>query len=99
MNVEACQLVCGARGRRQGLAGLRADAPSEARSADGERAGRRPPAHTAAGPTRRPEHQRGHKHHHQLGGPPPTGTPSSPAHQHPQRNEAVTGFPATASAR
>ena len=27
------------------------DAPSEARSADGERAGRRPPAHTAAGPS------------------------------------------------
>ena len=26
------------------------DAPSEARSADGQRAGRRPPAHTAAGP-------------------------------------------------
>ena len=33
-----------------GLAGLRADAPSEARGADGERAGRHPPAHTAAGP-------------------------------------------------
>ena len=32
-----------------GLAGLRADAPSEARGADGERAGRHPPAHTAAG--------------------------------------------------
>ena len=41
---------CGARGRRRGLAGLRGDAPSEARSADGSRAGRRPPAHTAAGP-------------------------------------------------
>ena len=40
---------CGARGRRRGLAGLRDDAPSEARSADGSRAGRRPPAHTAAG--------------------------------------------------
>ena len=35
----------------QGLAGLRGDAPSEARSADGSRAGRRPPAHTAAGPS------------------------------------------------
>ncbi|WP_314770106.1 hypothetical protein, partial [Actinomyces bouchesdurhonensis] len=52
-----------------------------------------------------------------AGGPPPTGTPSSPAHtnkQHgtqksgaatsiatstPQRGEAATGFPATASAR
>ena len=31
---------CSARGRWQGLAGLRDDAPSEARSADGERAGR-----------------------------------------------------------
>ena len=36
------------RGRR-GLAGQRANAPSEARGADGSRAGRRPPAHTAAG--------------------------------------------------
>ena len=35
----------------EGLAGLRDDAPSEARSADGSRAGRRPPAHTAAGPS------------------------------------------------
>ena len=34
---------CGARGRWRGLAGLRDDAPSEARGADGERAGRRPP--------------------------------------------------------
>ena len=41
---------CGARGRWQGLAGLRADAPSEARCADGERAGRRPRAHRAARP-------------------------------------------------
>ena len=41
---------CGARGWR-GLAGLRGDAPSEARGADGSRAGRRPPAHTAAGPS------------------------------------------------
>ena len=44
------RLGSGAWGRRQGLAGLRDDAPSEARGADGERAGRRPPAHTAAGP-------------------------------------------------
>ena len=40
----------GAGERRQGLAGQRVDAPSEARGADGSRAGRRPPAHTAAGP-------------------------------------------------
>ena len=33
---------CRARGRWQGLAGLRGDAPSEARGADGSRAGRRP---------------------------------------------------------
>ena len=33
----------------RGLAGLRGDAPSEARGADVSRAGRRPPAHTAAG--------------------------------------------------
>ena len=39
----------GAGGRWRGLAGLRGDAPSEARGADGSRAGRRPPAHTAAG--------------------------------------------------
>ena len=37
-------------GRRRGLAGLRGDAPSEARGADGSRAGRHPPAHTAARP-------------------------------------------------
>ena len=61
---------CGTRGRRRGLAGLRDDAPSEARSADGSRAGRRPRAHQAARPSRahhaggrarrRPEHQRRH---------------------------------------
>ena len=44
--------ICrGAGGRWRGLAGLRGDAPSEARGADGSRAGRRPPAHTAAGPS------------------------------------------------
>ena len=49
--VEGAGGTCrGAGGRRRGLAGLRDDAPSEARSADGSRAGRRTPAHTAAGP-------------------------------------------------
>ena len=43
---------CGARGRRQGLAGQRVDAPSEARGADGSRAGRPPRVHQAARPTR-----------------------------------------------
>ena len=48
--VEGAGGTCrGAGGRWRGLAGLRGDAPSEARSADGERAGRHPPAHTAAG--------------------------------------------------
>ena len=76
---------CGAGGWRQGLAGLRGDAPSEARSADGSRAGRHPRAHRAARPTqttRHPEIRRGDKHRH----------------QHPT-TEAATGFPATASAR
>ena len=41
---------CGARGRWRGLAGLRDDAPSEARGADGSRAGRRPRAHKQPGP-------------------------------------------------
>ena len=41
---------CGARGRRRGLAGQRVDAPSQARGADGSRAGRRPPACQAARP-------------------------------------------------
>ena len=46
---------CGARGRWRGLARLRDDAPSEARGADGERAGRRPRALRAARPdTTRP---------------------------------------------
>ena len=73
---------CGARGRRQGLAGLRGDAPSEARGADSSR---------AAGPTgthsgrahRRPEHQRSHKQQHTARtargrpGPPAPGTPAA----------------------
>ena len=45
-------ICCGARGRWRGLAGLRDDAPSEARGADGSRAGRRPRAHQAARPSR-----------------------------------------------
>ena len=50
--VEGTGGACrGAGGRRRGLAGLRDDAPSEARGADDSRAGRRPPAHTAAGPS------------------------------------------------
>ena len=55
---------CGARGRWRGLAGLRDDAPSGARGADGERAGRRPRAHQAA----RPDES----------GPTAPGTPAAP---------------------
>ena len=51
---DTCGIAVGtgrhARGR-QALAGQRGDTPSEARSADGSRAGRRPPPHTAAGPS------------------------------------------------
>ena len=51
---------CGGGGRWQGLAGLRDDAPSEARGADGSRAGRRPSARQGARPhskvRRCPEH-------------------------------------------
>ena len=52
---------------REGTAGLRNDAPSEARGADGSRAGRHPRAHTAARPHsrafRHPDHQRDIKQH------------------------------------
>ena len=51
----------------QGLAGLRTDAPSEARGADGERAGRPRGGRKSVGATNNAER------------PPPTGTPSSPA--------------------
>ena len=55
---------CGARGRWRGLAGLRDDAPSEARGADGERAGRRPRAHKAARTDEKcpPSHHRSQLH-------------------------------------
>ena len=88
---------CGARGRWRGLAGLRGDAPSEARSADGSRAGRRPPAHTAAGPDGAQntsgaasnklnrEFRLCRRRGRLAGGPPPTGTPSSPAHSRIRR--------------
>ena len=42
---------CDTRGRQRGLARLRGDAPSEARGADGSRAGRRPRARQAARPS------------------------------------------------
>ena len=48
--VEDVRGICRSAGVRRGLAGLRDDAPSKARGADGSRAGRRPSAHTAARP-------------------------------------------------
>ena len=76
---------CSAGGRRQGLAGQRVDAPSEARSVDGGRAAahghtkqpRPTRAHQAARPhnrvLHRPEHQRRHQHRpeHQRRNTPP----------------------------
>ena len=83
--VEGAGGTCrGAGGRRRGLAGLRGDAPSEARSADVSRAGRRPPAHTAAGASGARNTRGATQQHH---------------NKHPQRNEAATGCPATASSR
>ena len=69
---------CGAGGRWQGLAGLRDDAPSEARGADGERAGHRPPACQAARP------------HSPAPQPGPTARPHSPA---PRQGATVPGAP------
>ena len=102
---------CGARGRRRGLAGLRVDAPSGARGADGSRAGRRPRAYQAArphwcegrrrdlprcrwavaGPGRasRRRAERSSRRGRRAGGPPPTGTQSSPA----QTDRAAPGTP------
>ena len=77
---------CSARGWRQGLAGLRGDAPSEARSADGSRAGRHPRAHRAARPTQTNNTAPRNQARRQASPPAP-------------HNEAATGFPATASAR
>ena len=64
---------CGARGRWRGLAGLRDDAPSEARGADGSRAGRRPRAHRAARPSRACQAARPDKAH---------AAPGTPVGQH-----------------
>ena len=48
-------------GPEEGQAGLRDNAPSEARSADGERAGRRPRVHQAARPSKHNEAARPHR--------------------------------------
>ena len=64
---------CGARGQWRGLAGLRDDAPSEARGADGSRVGRRPRAHRAARPSRACQAARPDKAH---------AAPGTPVGQH-----------------
>ena len=89
------RLGSGAWGRRQGLAGLRDDAPSEARGADGERAGRRPQA-----PTRRQarEHKlRGRqagssRSGRQAGG--PNGRAAATRHQHAEHAHTTRPGPA-----
>ena len=63
----------------RGLAGLRADAPSEARGADGERAGRPRGGRRSVGATSN-NSRRGRR----AGGPPPTGTHSGRAIRHPE---------------
>ena len=83
----------------EGTGGLRGAAPNEVRT----------PSLAGGRARRRPEHQRGHKHQHaartargraaahrhtQRPDPPAPGTPVGP-----QRNEAATGCPATASSR
>ena len=68
---------CGAGGRWRYLAGLRDDAPSKARGADGSRAGRRPAAHTAARPIKS-----GHT---------APGTPAAPQATKTPEPEAVPG--------
>ena len=84
------RLGYGAWGRRQGLAGLRDDAPSEARGADGERAGRDADAEQAARDADAEQAGR-------AGGPPPPGTNTQntriqrgrdPLHQTAQRTPA-----------
>ena len=60
-------------GPEEGLAGLRDDAPSEARGADGSRVGRRPRAHRAARPSRACQAARPDKAH---------AAPGTPVGQH-----------------
>ena len=76
---------CGARGRRRGLAGLRADTqPRKRRRCGGCRRVRRarlrhPWAGAGPGRASRRRAERSSQRGRLAGGPPPTGTPSSPA--------------------
>ena len=72
---------CGARGRRRGLAGQRVDAPSQARGADGSRAGRRPRRSPAQQSTRGTRNASGatsnnERRGRRAGGPPPARRPA-----------------------
>ena len=91
-NRAACPtgLGCSARGRRRGLAWLRGDAPSEARGADGSRAGRRPPTHTAARPIKASHAAAGTPAGSRAGRRPPTHTAARPI----KASHAAAGTPA-----
>ena len=85
---------CGARGRRQGLDGLRDDAPSHTPATQRRRRGGRTRARlrhpwAVAGPGRasRRRAERSSRRGRLAGGPPPTGTHSGPAHK--QRKNAA----------
>ena len=98
------RLGSGAWGRRQGLAGLRDDAPSEARGADGERAGRRPQAPTRrqarehklrgrrAGSSRRGRRAGSSRRGRRAGG--PSGRAAAPRHQHAEHAHTTRPGPA-----
>ena len=77
-----------------GLAGLRDDAPSEARGADGERAGRPRGGRRSVGATSNSS-RRGRR----AGGPPPTGTHSGRALRRPERQRRHTKHSTGARAR
>ena len=96
---------CGARGRRRGLAGLRDDAPSHTSVTRCRRCGGRRRARRAwlrcpwavAGPGRasRRRAERSSRRGRLAGGPPPTGTPSSPAQQSTRGARNTSGAKAT----
>ena len=88
----------GAGGRRQGLAGQRVDAPSEARGADDSRAGRHPRAHQAARHhnqiLHRPEHQRRNTlPRHSKAAQPRRGRAAQPVSEDHRRITTISGLP------
>ena len=94
---------CGARGRRRGLAGQRVDAPSQARGADGSRAGRRPRRSPAQQSTRGTRNASGATSNNErrgrlAGGPPPTAQPG-PDTLKPRPADAGRGLPTQSGGR